>query len=101
LDKLSAGKNGAVSDQNFEKVKLKVTDRAGVKHEITVESGTQLRDALIRHQLSPYPAPRINLNCKGLGICGTCKVIIRENAEDWEKRSCQIQCFQDLELRLK
>ncbi|NBX82440.1 hypothetical protein EBQ90_05050 [bacterium] len=36
-----------------------------------------------------------------MGICGTCKVRVKENGEWWEKRSCQIQCFNPLEIQLK
>jgi ferredoxin len=84
-----------------EKIKVQVRDREGNLRVLLIEPGTNLREALIANGLSPYEGTFKKLNCKGMGICGTCKVLVREEEVDWEKRSCQIQCFQELEIRLK
>ncbi len=84
-----------------EKVKIEVLDRSGAEHDLSVEMGTNLREALIQNGLSPYEGAFKGLNCKGMGICGTCKIVVSESFEDWERRSCQIQCFHDLKIRLK
>ncbi|MFM8313551.1 MAG: hypothetical protein ACKOA8_04640 [Deltaproteobacteria bacterium] len=82
-------------------VKLTLWDRAGNCNERVVELGSNLRKQLMEMGFSPYEGKFKNLNCQGMGVCGTCKVYVREQGEDWERRSCQIQCFQDLEIRLK
>ncbi len=70
-------------------------------HALCVNSGVNLRVALLGALVSPYSGVNRRLNCKGLGVCGTCKVLVRENGEWWSRRSCQIQCFQDLEIQLE
>ncbi len=67
----------------------------------SVAPGETLRSALIEHGLTPYRGPFQQLNCKGLGICGSCRVLVRENGQLWSRRSCQIRCFQDLEIELE
>ncbi|NBV50142.1 hypothetical protein EBR78_02845 [bacterium] len=74
---------------------------ANETQKITVQHGTLLRTALIQSGLSPYLGKHQIFNCRGMGICGTCKVRVKENGEWWEKRSCQIQCFNTLEIQLK
>lgn len=66
-----------------------------------VPKGENLRKALLSQNHSPYLGSKKVFNCRGLGICGTCKVLVRENHEWWERRSCQIQCFKNLEIQLK
>lgn len=84
-----------------DRVKISVIDREGKRHEIFVGIGTNLRSALMEKGFSPYVGTFNNLNCKGLGICGTCKILVNDNGALWERRSCQIQCFQEMEIRLK
>jgi len=90
-----------MSEFTADKINLTVFDKDNQRHQLTVGFGVRLRDALIQNGLSPYGGAIKSLNCKGMGICGTCKVIVREHGADWEKRSCQIQCFHQLEIRLK
>jgi ferredoxin len=43
---------------------------------IQVESGTNLREAAINNKISIYPNIRKLLNCRGRGLCTSCKVKI-------------------------
>jgi len=60
-----------------ETVTVVVIDRTDERHELTVESGTRLRDALVDAGYSPYTAATSRLNCGGRGLCATCGVRIR------------------------
>ena len=60
-----------------ETVTVVVVDRDGERHELTVKSGTRLRDALADAGYSPYTAATSRLNCGGRGLCATCGVRIR------------------------
>jgi len=60
-----------------ETVTVVVIDRTDERHELTVESGTRLRDALVDADCSPYTAATSRLNCGGRGLCATCGVRIR------------------------
>lgn len=77
--------------------------RANKQEPVTIEAlrGGSLRKVLLDAGLTPYQGNKKVFNCHGLGICGTCKVLLLENAEWWDRRSCQIQCFQNLEIQLK
>ena len=67
----------------------------------SVAKGKTLREALLENEATPYRGNSKQLNCKGFGICGTCKVEIKEEGQFWTRRSCQIQCFEDIEVRLQ
>ncbi|HYQ86282.1 MAG TPA: 2Fe-2S iron-sulfur cluster-binding protein [Bacteroidota bacterium] len=41
---------------------------------IEVAEGTNLRKALLKHGISPYVGKDRFLNCRGNGLCGTCRV---------------------------
>lgn len=84
-----------------ESITLTVFERDGEKSFHSVLIGSNLREVILALGFSPYQGKFKNLNCKGMGVCGTCKVLVREGDQDWDRRSCQIQCFQDLEIRLK
>jgi ferredoxin len=60
-----------------ETVTVVVIDQEGERHELTVESMTRLRDALVDAGYSPYTAATSRLNCGGRGVCATCGVRIR------------------------
>lgn len=68
---------------------------------LRVRKGSNLRSALMEAGFSPYQGRFRQLNCKGLGLCGSCKVLVAEESQLWERRSCQIQCFNDLEIKLQ
>lgn len=84
-----------------EKLKISIIDRVGKCHETFACVGINLRTHLLGNGFSPYRGKFTTLNCKGLGICGTCKILVNENGALWERRSCQIQCFKEMEIRLK
>ena len=86
---------------NEDKLKIKIQDTQGNCKDLWVEVGSNLREVLLRNRFSLYQGKFKKLNCKGMGVCGSCKIIVRERDEDWERRACQIQCFQELEIRLK
>lgn len=44
--------------------------------EIDCESGAVLRDVLLEAGLAPYNGRANQLNCRGLGSCGTCAVSV-------------------------
>jgi len=66
-----------------------------------VDRGENLRQVLLREGLTPYRGNKNIFNCRGMGICGTCKILVLEKDEWWDRRSCQIQCFKNLEIQLK
>jgi len=88
-------------DDSFLKIKISVFRGQKQLKEIEVTHGTNLRTALLKAGLSPYVASKKIFNCRGLGICGTCQVFIKQDNQWWERRSCQIQCFHPIEIQLK
>lgn len=83
------------------RVKIIPRDSLEEAQEIKVSLGVNLRKALLAAKRTPYRGSKNLFNCRGMGICGTCKILVKENGEWWERRSCQIQCFQSLEIQLK
>jgi ferredoxin len=81
-------------------VSIKVELGTGQTRELFVKRGSNLRDALLAAELSPYQGYFRTMNCHGLGVCGSCIIKIQENGEWWERRSCQIPCFRDTEIQL-
>jgi Na+-transporting NADH:ubiquinone oxidoreductase subunit NqrF len=63
--------------------------------------GSLSRNALLDAGLTPHATAFLQLNCAGMGLCGTCKVLVWENGDYWERRACQIRCFQDLKIKLQ
>ena len=84
---------------------------------LTVESGTNLREAAIKEYLSIYPHLFKILNCRGNSLCGSCAVEIVSGQADppSEKEqhklksqlkknpnirlACQLTVKEDLEVR--
>jgi ferredoxin len=88
----------------FPIVERTVTISISVRGEATnlvVPYGTVLRNVLLANALSPYRETNRILNCHGLGICGTCQVLLKEGDRRERMRSCQIRCFRDLEIELE
>lgn len=85
------------------KRKVKITVQLPQKEPHIVEAplGKRLREVLLDANLTPYRGRFQTMNCHGLGICGSCTVEVLESGEWWERRSCQIQCFSDMEIQLK
>ncbi len=69
-------------------------------HRFQVTRGVTLREALLDQGLSPYQGRFRKLNCRGLGVCGSCKVYQKENGQYWERRACQLKCFAPIEVKL-
>lgn len=87
-------------DSSLRQVKVRVT-KAGQTTELTAPYGVILRNVLLEHALSPYREANRWLNCRGMGICGTCQVIVTHDDSRARERSCQIRCFRDLEIELE
>jgi len=52
------------------------------KKEIEVEPGANLRQAAIKADISVYKGVERILNCRGFGLCGTCKVLVKKGMEN-------------------
>lgn len=69
---------------------------ANEKREIDVAEGANLRDALRAAGVQVYKGMHRFLNCHGLGLCGTCHVLVKKgmenlaatgmSKEEWQKR---------------
>ena len=81
-------------------VKITIFSQKGATN-LEVAYGAVLRETLLANSLSPYREANQILNCRGLGICGTCQVVVKEGDIRERKRSCQIRCFRDLEIELE
>lgn len=53
---------------------------------ILVKSNTNLRQALLSHNLNPYNGNAKYINCRGLGTCGTCAVEIHPETTTRSRR---------------
>ena len=52
------------------------------KQEIEVPAGTNLRQAALKAGVQPYKWLYRYLNCRGLGLCGTCRVLVKKGMEN-------------------
>ncbi len=81
--------------------------------ELQVPSGSNLRDQLLLHGLSPYGTFSKALNCGGRGLCATCGVYILDGTADdvhwhdqlakrfrYPRLTCQITVMSDLTIQL-
>lgn len=84
--------------------------------EISCEHGANLKQVLLREGLSPYNGKARQVNCRGLGTCGTCAVEIEgkvspmTRVETWRlgfppheegsglRLACQCQVLGDLRI---
>jgi Ferredoxin len=57
------------------------------KKEIEVPPGTNLRVALRDAGVQVYAHIHKYLNCRGLGLCGTCAVMVKKGADNLSKKS--------------
>ena len=83
-----------------ERIEIRVTV-AGREHALQATSGATLREVLLANDLGPYRGVFRKWNCGGLNICGSCRVRVLENDEWWERRSCQIRCFQPMQIEIE
>ncbi|PSQ94969.1 MAG: (2Fe-2S)-binding protein [Bacteroidetes bacterium SW_11_64_17] len=99
-------------DNTPEPHRVRVHDGA-TWHELALPDGTNLRRALLRHDLSPYTRWTRSLNCGGRGLCATCGVRLGDDAPPpthWHDRlaaqygyprlSCQIAVDRPLTVYL-
>ena len=52
------------------------------KKEIEVEAGANLREQAMKAGLEVYSGMSRFLNCHGLGLCGTCRVLVKKGMEN-------------------
>jgi len=57
------------------------------KKEIEVPEGTNLRIALREAGVEVYSGIEKYLNCRGLGLCGTCAVLVKKGMENLSKKN--------------
>jgi ferredoxin len=55
------------------------------KQEIEVPEGGNLRQEALKHNVSLYRGLEKYANCRGLGVCGTCKVLVKAGGENLSK----------------
>ena len=75
--------------------------RDGSRKTLIAPSGSSLRDVLLENGFPPYVGKHLLVNCRGLGICGSCKVNVLEDGEWWERRACQLRVFSPLVVGLR
>jgi ferredoxin len=52
------------------------------KKEIDVPAGSNLRDEARKAGIAVYAGMDRYLNCRGLGLCGTCRVLVKKGMEN-------------------
>ncbi len=57
------------------------------KKEIEVEAGANLRREAIKSGVSVYKGLNRYLNCRGNGLCGTCRVLVKKGMENLNAKS--------------
>ncbi|MEK6260363.1 MAG: ferredoxin [Planctomycetota bacterium] len=57
------------------------------KKTVEVPAGANLRKEAIKAGVQLYPFPHNYLNCLGLGLCHSCKVIVKKGQENCSKQS--------------
>lgn len=64
------------------------------KQEIEVPAGAILRDEAIKAGIEVHKGPFNSVNCKGHGLCGTCKVRVKKGMENLNPKTVLEQiCF--------
>ena len=57
------------------------------KQEIDVPAGSNLRKEAAKAGIQLYAGLARYLNCRGLGLCGTCKVLVKKGMENLNKKT--------------
>jgi len=65
----------------------KITILNEQKKELEVPAGTNLRLALREAGVQVYKSIDKYLNCRGLGMCGTCAVLVKDGADHLSKKT--------------
>ncbi len=55
--------------------------------EIEVPQGSNLRQELQKAGIAAYPGIHNTLNCHGLGLCGTCRILVKSGKEHLSPKS--------------
>ncbi len=57
------------------------------KQEVEVPEGANLRREAMKAGVVLYPGVNRYLNCLGLGLCGTCRVLVKKGMENLNKKT--------------
>ncbi len=57
------------------------------KQEVEVPEGANLRREAMKAGVVLYPGVNRYLNCLGLGLCGTCRVLVKKGMENLSKKT--------------
>jgi len=57
------------------------------KKEIEVPQGANLRQEAIKAGIELYSGPHRYLNCRGFGLCGSCRVVVKSGGENLSAKS--------------
>ena len=57
------------------------------KQEVEVPQGANLRREALKAGVAIYPGVNRYLNCMGLGLCGTCRVLVKKGMENLNKKT--------------
>jgi ferredoxin len=57
------------------------------KKEIEVPAGANLRQEAIKAGIQLYSGPHKVLNCRGFGLCGSCRVMVKSGMENLSRKS--------------
>ena len=57
------------------------------KKELDVPAGANLRDEVRKAGVEVYQGIDRLVNCRGLGMCGTCKVLVKKGMENLNERT--------------
>ena len=57
------------------------------KQEVEVPQGANLRREALKAGVAVYPGVFRYLNCMGLGLCGTCRVLVKKGMESLNKKT--------------
>ena len=60
---------------------------ANEKKKIEVPAGANLREELVKAGVQVYGRVEKYLNCRGLGLCGTCKVLVKKGMENLGRKT--------------
>ncbi len=57
------------------------------KETIEVEAGSNLRQVALQAGIALYNGVERYLNCRGMGMCGTCKVLVKSGMENLNRKT--------------
>src|SRR6516225_12378888 len=67
--------------------KITFVNQKNEKKEVEVAEGANLRDEALKVALPVYAGMNRFLNCHGLGLCGTCRVLVKQGMEHLSPRT--------------